>query len=134
MHLTIIKMRGRARAKDAKFFVFKDTREQETLSLDSAQEIEKRVHSFIASRTANAAIKYPLTKSTKPPIPCCDSDSEEVRAVKAGKYSAAHGTVDLHHAKVRERESENQEAGRIIVFLVSPHNPSYPSRWSTAMS
>lgn len=94
-----IQMKGRARQKDAKFFVFQNVEERSktVLSLDSAQKIERRVSHFIASRASIDRVRNLVpTESSQP---TSDVDDDELWAVEQGKYEAKHGTVDFFSAK-----------------------------------
>jgi ERCC4-related helicase len=95
-----IQMKGRARQKHAKFFVFQDSNcaPKSNISLSTAQEMESRVHRFISSRndsTEEHKIQFPEMRGGYQG----DSLSCELRAVEAGIYNARHGTVSLLSAK-----------------------------------
>jgi ERCC4-related helicase len=97
-----IQMKGRARQKHAKFFVFQDSNSapRSTISLSTAQEMESRVDRFISSRSDTCN-----TEGHKASFPEIrdqyegDSLSDELRAIEAGFYKARHGTVSLLSAK-----------------------------------
>jgi ERCC4-related helicase len=95
-----IQMKGRARQKDAKFFVFQDRNyvPKSNISLSTAQEMESRVHRFISSRsdcTEGHRIQFSEMRGGYQG----DSLSCELRAIEAGIYKARHGTVSLLSAK-----------------------------------
>jgi dsRNA-specific ribonuclease len=94
-------MKGRARQKNAKFFVFHDATgtEKTALPLSMAQEMERRVHDFIQQKSR---AKTPLSESQQR-----DDGSErrtellptERGALEDGYFRVEHGTVDLLSAK-----------------------------------
>jgi ERCC4-related helicase len=95
-----IQMKGRARQKDAKFFVFQDSNyaPKSNISLSTAQEMESRVHRFISSRSENTEgdqIQFAEMRGGYQG----DSLSCELRAVEEGIYKARYGTVSLLSAK-----------------------------------
>lgn len=95
-----IQMKGRARQKNAKFFVFQDNNyaPKSNISLSTAQEMESRVHRFISARgnrIGGDMIKF----SEKRGGYQGDSLSCELCAVEAGIYKTRHGTISLLSAK-----------------------------------
>jgi dsRNA-specific ribonuclease len=95
-----IQMKGRARQKNSKFFVFQDansTSAKSKLSLKSAQEMEKRVTRFIETHS----------KQPAPPLAdtFCREEVEgeqlhvELAALEAGHYHIECGAVDIQSAK-----------------------------------
>jgi ERCC4-related helicase len=95
-----IQMKGRARQKDAKFFVFQDSNfaPKSNISLSTAQEMESRVHRFISSRS-DTSEEHKIQYSEMRGGYQGDSLSCELQAVEAGIYKARHGTVSLLSAK-----------------------------------
>jgi hypothetical protein len=95
-----IQMKGRARQKNAKFFVFHDktSNVKTILSLSLAQDMERRVHKFIEGQTRDIA---PPPRSRQK-VDHQEEDTEtpsELAALEAGSYAVPNGTVDLHSAK-----------------------------------
>ena len=95
-----VQMKGRARQKNAKFYVFKDntTAHSAMLSLKDAQSVERRVHDFITSRCSLASIESPSHES-RSSKPSREFDCLEMRAVEEKHYQARYGSVDLQSAK-----------------------------------
>lgn len=97
-----IQMKGRARKKDAKFFVFRNVEDKEStkssLNLESAQDIERRVSQFIASRSHIRSLPTPKVEMREAK-PMADVDNEELLAVDMGVYMSGASTVDLNSAK-----------------------------------
>lgn len=94
-----VQMKGRARKQNAKFYVFEDcTRSQKAIvPLSSAQEMERRIHEFIESKTSEGASRIIESETSYE-----DQSSEpEIVAVRQGFFKAANGAgiVDLHSAK-----------------------------------
>jgi hypothetical protein len=96
-----IQMKGRARQRDAKFFVFRDTDDTgvSNLPLKVAQEMERRIQQFIESKSRSR-----LPAQLLPFKPSFDSSGLEVVqnefvALEAGCYTVPHGRVDVHSAK-----------------------------------
>jgi len=99
-----IQMKGRARQKNAKFFVFHNTTEEQAksfLHLSSAQDLERRVHCFIDRKSKSDMLDYTQGERS-------DSTSDEhgqapsnveLAALEAGMYTVENGRVDLHSAK-----------------------------------
>jgi superfamily II DNA or RNA helicase len=95
-----IQMKGRARQKNAKFFVFQDCNyaPKSNISLSTAQEMESRVHQFLSSRsdsTEGDKIQFSEMRGGYQG----DNLSCELRVVEAGIYKARYGTVTLLSAK-----------------------------------
>lgn len=90
-----IQMKGRARQKDAKFFLFSDKSSESLCELQLSQQ---RIEAFIKQQQDEEAFNIPI------PMQCAlqgpiFSMSAEQRAVAEGQYRAPHGTVDLKSAK-----------------------------------
>jgi dsRNA-specific ribonuclease len=95
-------MKGRARRKAAKFFVFENQADWSSgktkkISLTSAQQAEIRVHDFIDSREPPLSEAFVfdtrLSHTRRVTI------DEEIRAVENGEYKTSHGVVDLRSGK-----------------------------------
>ena len=95
-----IQMKGRARQKGAKFFVFLEKKAaiSTRLSLRAAQELESRVHEFITSRCSLASVVSQSYKDS-PKALLGKHDCLELRAVEEKHYQATKGSVDLQSAK-----------------------------------
>ncbi|CAB9506327.1 Dicer-like protein 1 [Seminavis robusta] len=95
-----IQMKGRARQKCAKFFVFKDPETCPVLSLEDAQMLSVRVHEFISSRPPTVMTNLPK-QLEQMRIPAKLSDCDELRSVELGRYSSKEmrGSVDMNTAK-----------------------------------
>jgi ERCC4-related helicase/dsRNA-specific ribonuclease len=92
-----IQMKGRARRKDAKFFLF--SQESSTSeSLWNLQLSQQRIETFIKQQQDEKRFKIPipLHYTSQKSI---HSLSDEQRAVEECEYRAEHGTVDLKSAK-----------------------------------
>ena len=99
-----VQMKGRARRRKAKFFVFQDSTGpsgKATVSLESARNMEARLRTFIAckaqvglgsgdgSSDVHDSNDYRLQLTLEP----------ELSAARQGFYQGNHGTVDLQSAK-----------------------------------
>ena len=95
-----IQMKGRARQKNAKFFVFQDAklpaRVKTRISLSSAQEMERRVQRFIQIHSHRAVM--PL-QGPQLLASACEPLHQELVALETGSYRIECGTVDVHSAK-----------------------------------
>lgn len=92
-----IQMKGRARQKDAKFFLFsQETSTSE--SLCNLQLSQQRVETFIKQQEDEKKFNIPIPMHFASPK-SIHSLSDEQRAVEVGEYRAEHGTVDLKSAK-----------------------------------
>lgn len=95
-----VQMKGRARQKNAKFYVFKDNTaaHSKALSLKEAQAVERRVHDFMTSRCSLASV---VSQSYENCVrkPSREFDCLEMRAVEEKHYQALYGSVDLQSAK-----------------------------------
>lgn len=91
-----IQMKGRARQEDAKFFVFqaKDTYGKGCISLLVAQEMEQRVHKFLATRVP--VINEPTEQKNDY---FGQSLSWELQALESLAFATAYGRVDLNTSK-----------------------------------
>lgn len=91
-----IQMKGRARQKSAKFFVFTDQFLQSPngCQLKSAQQIEKRIDQFIATR------RQPVRRTpSREFFTGGESSPSEITACENGWYRVKHGFVDVRSAK-----------------------------------
>ena len=98
-----IQMKGRARQKNAKFFVFQAVNSpcKASLSLSLAQEMERRVHAFIRGKSRLPASSPPLA-SGHGASAVEESDEAapaEVAVLESGFYKVKNGIVDLVTAK-----------------------------------
>ncbi|CAB9528306.1 Endoribonuclease Dicer [Seminavis robusta] len=95
-----IQMKGRARQKCAKFFVFKDPETCPVLSLEDAQMLYVRVHKFIFSIPPTVMTNLPK-QLEEMRIPAKLSDCDELWSVELGQYSSKEmcGSVDMNTAK-----------------------------------
>ena len=94
-----VQMKGRARQKDAGFFLFcEDGDESNSPALENLQKSEKRIHAFIKQRQDRTVFDIPIAMPyTRPESN--PSLSAELRAVEEQEYRARHGAVDLKSAK-----------------------------------
>jgi len=94
-----IQMKGRARQKYARFFVFKDTLTVKSqLSLEAAQGIIQRVNRLLACRSSLSSV-IEQVREHKPKLPAAEFDCDEMRAVAEGIYRTNSGIVELTTAK-----------------------------------
>lgn len=92
-----IQMKGRARQKDAKFFVFADdSTNSQTLSLQDAFHAETTVHQFIAQRETEYIRDY---NSSSGNITDCSLESAEEQAMHREEYQTSMSSVDLSSSK-----------------------------------
>lgn len=93
-----IQMKGRARKKDAKLFVFEDALgpSSSDLSLVSAQEMERRIHLFIDKKTKSDVSKTKEEDNLRNKSKVHDS---EIKAVREGSFRVENGVVGLSSAK-----------------------------------
>lgn len=95
-----VQMKGRARQKNAHFFLFSEggNLDLATPALQKLQIAEQRIHNFIMQRqdksVLNTAIPMAYTVPEFGP-----TLSAELQAVEQGEYRARHGSVDLKSAK-----------------------------------
>lgn len=91
-----VQMKGRARRRDAKFFVFEDTLGKNGgLPLATAQEMERRVQGFVESKFSEYDFRLDIGQSDHE-----DTLTEpELAALRQGFFKADHGVVDLHSAR-----------------------------------
>ena len=97
-----IQMKGRARQKDAKFFVFHDTKlpaSKSRISLSSAQAMERRVQDFIEMHSQRSVIPLRSTHIREDDWEACEPRHEELVALETGSYRIDRGTVDVLSAK-----------------------------------
>ena len=107
-----IQMKGRARQKDASFFVFEeDDVEGEIMPLGTVKNVEARVNQFLASRDSSSGHYHdgPHLLSDDgsvfgPSIPTreegeIEETCEELQALEEGQFRTASGTVTLRGAK-----------------------------------
>jgi ERCC4-related helicase len=91
-----IQMKGRARREDAKFFVFqaRDHFGKGYISLSVAQDMEQRVHKFLATRVP--VLQQPVEQKNDY---FGRSLSWELQALESRAFATEHGRVDLNTAK-----------------------------------
>ena len=95
-----IQMKGRARQRDAKFFVFQDESQWKHSLLVNAQHAERRVHSFIATRKNEKLERVkPIVAAKAKEKVSTDVLPAEIAAVESGEYRTEHGFVDIRTAK-----------------------------------
>ena len=99
-----VQMKGRARRRTAKFFVFQDNAEppgKATVSLESARNMEARIRTFIACKAqveVGSGDEYSeVNDSNDRGLPL--TLGPELSAARKGFYQGIHGTVDLQSAK-----------------------------------
>eukprot|EP00957_Ditylum_brightwellii_P086929 6616418-Ditylum_brightwellii.AAC.1 len=94
-----VQMKGRARRKDAQFYVFQNTHPDAkvpSMTLETAQQVERRVRDFIERRDnviPDENIEECISTYDGPSV------SAEEKALQAGEYRAAFGCIDLSSAK-----------------------------------
>ncbi|KAL3918159.1 MAG: hypothetical protein SGILL_004370 [Bacillariaceae sp.] len=95
-----IQMKGRARQKNASFFLLHDPRSLvEKLTLSSAQGMEKRIQRLIEEKMKEKT-EAVIVSSIEQPIPASLSGMPpELAAIKEGFYKAGEATVDIQSAK-----------------------------------
>ena len=93
-----IQMKGRARHRNSKFFVFRnvDDRDGSNLPLKVAQEMERRVQTFIETKTRTRLLEQ---FSAVPGTSGTEIVQNEAVALESGCYTVAHGSVSMHSAK-----------------------------------
>ena len=97
-----VQMKGRARRKDAKLYVFQNSHPSAqnpgVMTLKTAQEVERRVKQFIQARETRVPQYFPpnmlLGRGYIGPSLCIEG-----KALKDGEYRAKNGVVDLSSAK-----------------------------------
>ncbi|KAL7572338.1 hypothetical protein ACA910_021553 [Epithemia clementina (nom. ined.)] len=101
-----IQMKGRARQKDASFFVFEETNvESDIMPLSTVKDVEARVNKFLASRGSSSVER--VSQLAERPIPTrslslSDDEqitTEELQAMDEGQFRTENGTVTLRGAK-----------------------------------
>ena len=95
-------MKGRARRKDAKFFVFENQADwcsgkNKKISLTSAQQAEIRVQDVIDNR--ELLLNEGVVFDTRLSHTSSAALDDEIRAVEEGEYKTSHGVVDLRSGK-----------------------------------
>lgn len=97
-----IQMKGRARKKDAKFFVLQDldVEKKSQLLLSVAQQMERRVQSLIENRISFSG---PASLACPPTVDDSSSQnsavSKEVAVLNCGCYKVGEASIDLQSAK-----------------------------------
>lgn len=96
-----IQMKGRARKRDAKFFVFRDTHDsrESNLELCVAQRMEHRIQRFIEERMRIYAPRILDMSSNDRTLASTIALPKEIAAVEAGMYKVGDATVDVQSAK-----------------------------------
>jgi hypothetical protein len=95
-------MKGRARQKNAKFFVFHNRTEEQAksfLHLSSAQDMERRVHQFLNRKSQRKMQSLASHRGSRDENEEAHALPAEIAAVEAGCYEVQNGRVDLHSAK-----------------------------------
>lgn len=94
---SFIQMKGRARQKDARFFVFADSStNKQHLSLENASSVESMVHRFIAQREVENIQEF--NSSGDNFVDCLLECSEEA-AMHREEYKTSMSSVDLSSSK-----------------------------------
>ena len=94
-----VQMKGRARMKNAKFFVFENSHPDAIsppITLMQAQEVEQRIKSIIEMREPNVSDTFECLSNiiyTGPTV------SLEIKALHEGEYRASKGCVEVRSAK-----------------------------------
>ena len=93
-----IQMKGRARQKNAKFFVFADDNvSSQPLSLNNALAVETMVQQFIAHREEEYIREY--NSSSDSPYGCGNIECAEDKAMQSEEYKTSLASVDLSSSK-----------------------------------
>lgn len=94
-----IQMKGRARKKNSRFYVFQDVHDDggSSLTLSSAQEMERRVHDMIESKSMSTTQGEDQPRSRKRTK--IEILPAELAALESGYFKVKYGSVDLHSAK-----------------------------------
>lgn len=93
-----IQMKGRARQKNAKFFVFADNNlSSQPLSLNNALAVENMVQQFITHREEEYTHAY--SSSSDSLYGCSDLECAEEKAMQREEYKTSLASVDLSSSK-----------------------------------